>query len=246
MPVKDLFSEQSSLYKIYRPEYPADLYKFIMSHVPDTCLAWDVGTGNGQVAKALSMYFTSVYASDISEKQLAEAHKEENICYVKCPAESCGLPDKSVDLITVAQAVHWFDFEKFYHEVRRVAREHAIIAAWGYGLLSVNNEIDELILDFYQVRLGKYWSAERKLIDHAYSTIPFPFKEINTPEFFIETLWTIQQLEGYLNTWSAVNSYRQQEKTNPVDDLIHHIEKHWHSGENRKISFPIFLRMGEI
>ncbi len=246
MPSKDLFSEHSSLYKTFRPEYPAALYQFILNQVPDNCLAWDVGTGNGQVAKVLSEYFTSVYASDISEKQIAEAYQAENICYVKCQAEYSGLPAKSVDLITVAQALHWFNFEEFNKEVKRVARPGAVIATWGYELLNINLEIDNLIVDFYKNTVGNYWSPERKHIEDAYQSIPFPFQEIECPEFSIELRWSIDQLLGYINTWSSVQKFIKQNHYNPVDVLRLNIQKHWNEGDLKKIVFPLFIRMGQI
>ncbi|HMP98149.1 MAG TPA: class I SAM-dependent methyltransferase [Cyclobacteriaceae bacterium] len=246
MSSKDLFSAHSALYKTFRPEYPQALYKFILQHIPDNCLAWDVGTGNGQVAKVLSKYFTSVYATDISEKQLAEAPEIENVCYAKCRAENSGLPDRSVDLITIAQALHWFNFESFNIEVKRVARPSALIAAWGYELLRINDELDKLIHDFYFNTIGAYWAPERKHIENAYRDIPFPYMKIECPKFSIEQDWTLAQLEGYLNTWSAVQHYMLQHQVNPVDELIARAEAFWPGSTPLRVELPIFLRMGTI
>jgi len=246
MPSKDLFSEHSNLYKAFRPEYPESLFEIILQHVPDTCLAWDVGTGNGQVAKMLSKYFKSVYATDISEKQLKEAPQIENICYARCSAENSGLPSKSVDLITVAQALHWFDFELFNTEVKRVARPGALIAIWGYELLHINEEIDNQIQDFYSGIIGTYWPPERKYIENAYCNINFPYKEIDSPQFSIKVNWTLEQFIGYLNTWSAVQLFIKQNQFNPVDTLRSKIQMFWNERELKKIVFPLFVRMGYI
>ena len=246
MPPKDLFSGHADLYKTFRPDYPADLYKFIMQHVSDSCLAWDVGTGNGQVARVLSSLFTRVYATDISEEQLAKAHPEENICYAKCSAENSGLPHQSVDLITVAQALHWFDFEKFNAEVNRVARPDAIIAVWGYELLSISPEIDALISAFYKNVVGPFWQPERKHIEDSYQSVPFPFDQIASPEFHIEVEWSADELKGYLNTWSSVQKFIEHNKSNPVNALMNDVLKYWNEPAAKKIVFPLFMRLGRV
>ena len=152
---------------------------------------------------------------------------------------------KRFDLICVAQAIHWFDREKFYAEVKRVAKPEAVVAIWGYGLLGIHSGIDFLIEDFYVNIIGPYWDKERKLVDDEYKTISFPFKEIEVPSFSFSFQWTIAELQGYLNTWSSVQKYIMENQTNPVEKLIDQIKPLWHR-ERIEVKFPLFLRLGRI
>src|SRR5438105_1919540 len=174
---KDLFSGHASQYAAFRPTYPAELYDFLYQHVSHFENAWDAGTGNGQVARELAQKFKSVFATDISKKQLENAVVADNIFYWQA-AEQTSFAAKSIDLVCVAQAIHWFDRFKFFNEVRRVAKPDALLAIWGYGLLSIDHAIDEVVRDFYVSTIGSYWEKDRKLIDEEYQTISFPFQEI--------------------------------------------------------------------
>ncbi len=241
---KDLFSNQANQYATFRPTYPTELYDFIFRHVQNFGTAWDAGTGNGQVARDLSKHFEKVIGSDISAKQLENAYQAENIFYFQT-GETIMFSSKRFDLICVAQAIHWFDREKFYTEVKRVAKPNAVVAVWGYGLLSVNSEIDILINDFYVNIIGSYWDKERKLVDEEYKTISFPFSEIDSPTFSFSFPWTLEELQGYLNTWSSVQKYIHEHNSNPVENLISKVQPLWEL-EKMEIKFPLFLRLGRV
>lgn len=150
------------------------------------------------------------------------------------------------DLIVVAQAIHWFDFEKFYNEVRRTAREHAKLCVVGYGLIEINPRIDILIREFDSKVIGRYWDEERKYIDEGYRTIPFPFTDLQTPSFDIRHQWSLEHLIGYLNTWSAVKHYIKAKGHNPIEELEEKLHLHWKKGECKEVRFPLLLRMGQI
>ena len=182
--MKDNFSKQSAIYARYRPTYPQDLYDFILSHVTGKQSAWDCGTGNGQAAKELSKVFTKVFATDISQKQIDNAVHADNIFYSVQPAEQTDFPDNSFDLVTVAQALHWFRFDEFYKEVKRVTKPAAFFAGWTYSLLRISDEIDQLIEYHHYNTLSGYWDDERKYVDEEYRNIPFPFAKINSPCFY--------------------------------------------------------------
>ena len=245
--MKDLFSKQAAEYRLYRPEYPQELYIHIMEQVEETEAAWDCGTGNGQVAAALSDFFEEVEATDISESQLRNAIEKYNVFYQLCRAEKTHFEDSTFDLITVAQAVHWFNFEGFYKEVRRVAKPRAVIAVWGYGLFQINPEIDALLHDFYKNVTGPYWDRERRHIDEEYKNIPFPFKQIGgKKDFTIMKQWSLADLEGFLNTWSAVQKYLEVKDENPVTKFMQQLEKVWPEAETKEVKFPIFLKMGRV
>jgi len=242
--MKDNFSRRSDLYAKYRPEYPPALFEYILGFVKEKELAWDCGTGNGQAAAVLSRYFKKIYATDISQKQLDNAVKKDNISYTLEPAEKTSLADRSVNLITVAQAIHWFNFDAFYNEVRRVAKPGAVIAVWTYSLLKISAEIDHIIEDHHFNTLGKYWDPERKYVDDGYASIPFPFNAVETPLFNIELHWSLQDLEGYLNTWSGLQNFIKANSYNPVGEVIEKISRHWGDRETRKLLFPVHLKLG--
>ena len=244
--MKDNFSRQSDLYAKYRPSYPQELYNFILQYIQDKEAAWDCGTGNGQAASELSKYFKKVFATDISSKQIQHAHQVKNIFYSEQPAEKTTFQGQSFDLITVAQAIHWFNFENFFKEVKRVAKPKAILAVWAYSLLQVDDNIDKIIQYYYVETIGAWWDNERKYVDEEYKTIPVPFNEIKSPPLNIEVFWSLSDLEGFFNTWSALIKFVSANHYNPVIDLIKKIEPFWGTQEKRKIIFPVFLRLGRV
>lgn len=220
------FGEHSSDYLRFRPTYPKGLFQFLTKQVNEHELAWDCGTGNGQAAFVLSEYFKNVIGTDINQAQLDVALKNDNISYHAWPSENTKIPDASVDLITAAQAIHWFNLDAFYQEVRRVAKPKGIIAVWCYSLATVNREVDAWIKKLYEDILGnKYWSKERKYIDEEYKTLPFPFKKIEHPEFSIQKKFNFEQILGYLNTWSAVKEYQKINQQNPLDLIYTEFQK---------------------
>ncbi|MEJ8757450.1 class I SAM-dependent methyltransferase [Pontibacter sp. H259] len=244
---KDIFSTQADLYVKFRPVYPDALYDFIFSLKPHFVNAWDCGTGNGQVAAKLAEHCHLVYASDISQKQLDNAIQKENIHYLHARAEATNLPESSIDLVTVAQAIHWFDFDAFYREVYRIARPEAIIAVWCYNLPQFTPEIDTILYNFYNNTLDNYWDAERNYIDDNYTTIPFPFKEIEEkPELSIDARWTLEQLIGYLNSWSAVQHYIEKNGQSPVPEVTHQFKEVWSENATLDVTFSIAMRVGTI
>lgn len=243
--MKDNFSNQAPQYSQFRPHYPQELIDHVLSFVQNRDTALDVATGNGQVAIALSKHFHTVYATDISEKQLLQAPKVLNVIYKNQSAEATDFGNHQFDLITVAQAIHWFDFNKFYTEVNRILKPDGIIAIIGYGLLRTNPHSDKILLDFYHTIVGPFWDAERKYIDHHYRTIPFPFEELETESFSNEFTWSFSQLIGYLETWSAVEHYKAHHNQNPIDLIKEALQASWESNDH-KVTFPMLLRVGKI
>lgn len=216
------FNQQVDTYSQYRPDYPKALFDYLGRLVEPHACVWDCGTGTGQAAKALAKRFRHIIATDINSTPLKVASSMDNIEYHCCSAEHTPIEAGSIHLITIAQALHWFDFVPFYEEVRRVSTSNALIAAWCYSLGSFNNQsIDALIKTLYYDILGtKYWPKERFYIDEQYKTIPFPFPQVPSPNFYIEKKINFKQLVGYLSTWSAVKEYQLQNQQNPLD-LIH-------------------------
>ncbi|HYH43912.1 MAG TPA: SAM-dependent methyltransferase, partial [Burkholderiales bacterium] len=159
-----------------------------------------------------------------------------------------GIPAASVDLVTVAQAVHWFDFDRFHAEVRRVAVSRAIIAVWCYGMHRLDDAAIDAALDrFYEDVVGPYWPPERRFIDEGYRTIPFPFEEIAPPGFEMVETWSLPRLLGYLRTWSATSRYREVHGTDPVAALGEELAALWGSeGEMKRVRWPLALRVGRV
>ncbi len=247
MSFKDHFSAQAADYAKYRPDYPQELYDFILLNARGSAAAWDCGTGNGQVAVVLSDYYENVFATDPSAKQIENAMPAPNVHYSVAPAEASGLPAGSMDLITVGQAVHWFDFDQFYAEVRRVSKPGATVVIWGYGLNFINNEVDAVVNDFYYNTLGTYWSPERKYLDAEYREIPFPFQRVDTPQLVMEKYWTMYDFMGYLSTWSSVQAYIKANGSNPLQQLAPKLLEAWGAPETElTVSWPIYLLAGIV
>ncbi|WP_436517103.1 class I SAM-dependent methyltransferase [Ekhidna sp. To15] len=244
--MKDNFSTQSDDYAKFRPVYSQKLIEFLLSltDAHETC--WDCGTGNGQLAIALSKSFQKVHATDISQKQLDNATQRPNIEYSKQSAEQTNFPNQHFDLITVAQAAHWFNHERFNNEVKRVLKPHGALVLFGYGLVRVDEELQPIIENFYWNVTKPYWDSERNHIEARYETIPFPYEEIEVNQNFdIEAEMTLDELTGYIGTWSAIQHYKKANGYHPVDRLKEDLAKIWKSGK-RKITFPVFIRAGKL
>ncbi|MXV15398.1 class I SAM-dependent methyltransferase [Hufsiella ginkgonis] len=240
--MKDNFSNQAASYARFRPVYPKEMFDLIGSFVTHKHCAWDCGTGNGQVAGELANVFEQVYATDISEKQLAHAIKQPNIVYSLQPAESTNFADDMFDLVTVSQAIHWFDFDRFYAEVKRTLKPGGILAVAGYKMFIADDEVNPLIRDFYVRVTGPYWDPERRYIDEDYRTIPFPFRDIPVPDFTMNYYWTAEQAAGYFSTWSAVQHFIAKNGYNLVDEFATALAQSW-GDQPRKVSFPVLLRV---
>ncbi|TDG37650.1 class I SAM-dependent methyltransferase [Pedobacter changchengzhani] len=242
--MKDNFSTQAAEYAIYRPTYPKELYEYLFSLLKSKNVAWDCATGNGQVARELALHFESVYATDISEQQINQALKLPNIIYKVESSDHTEVAAKTFDLITVAQAIHWFNFEAFYTEVNRTLKHDGILAVIGYGVMFIDKKVDKAVHKLYEDILGKYWDPERSYIEDGYKTIPFPFDEIATPHFEMKTTWNFNQLIGYLNTWSALQHYKKANDRNPLEYMFTELKEAWGSDAEKDVHFPILLRIG--
>ncbi|MCB9290124.1 MAG: class I SAM-dependent methyltransferase [Lewinellaceae bacterium] len=244
--MKDNFSEQAAGYARFRPHYPRALYEAIFPLVPRFQRAWDCGTGNGQVALELAGRFKEVEATDLSEKQIRNASAHEHISYSVQAAEEATFPRGYFDLITVAQAIHWFDFGRFYAAVNRVLRTDGLLAVFGYNLPEVEGRAGDAVRYFYREVVGPYWDPERRYIDEAYLTIPFPFEEIPFPPLEMAYHWNFHQLAGYLKTWSAVKHFERQQGYDPADHFMEELKTAWGEAGERIVRFPIIGRLGRL
>ncbi|MCG9972494.1 class I SAM-dependent methyltransferase [Christiangramia crocea] len=242
--MKDNFSSRSEAYSRYRPKYPPEVYEFLKAQLNGHEKAWDCGTGSGQVAGEISSYFNKVEGTDISSNQIKNAVKRENIHYSVQPAEKTDFPDNYFDLIITAQAIHWFNFNEFYSEVKRCLKPDGLFAILGYGLFSSNPETNKIIGHFYDNIIGPFWDSERKYLEDNYRSIPFPFSEIETPEFDQKYNWKIGQLLGYLRTWSAVKHFEKVNHDDPLQFIDKDLRKAF--GNINEVTFPILFRLGKL
>jgi SAM-dependent methyltransferase len=241
---KDHFSKQAAEYAKFRPRYPKELFRWLASVAPSNELAWDCATGNGQAAVELADLFVRVIATDGSEKQIANTETHPRVEYRTATAENSGLESRSVDLITVAQALHWFDLEPFYAEVRRILKAEGVIAAWAYKLATVTEAIDAVVNHYYAEVVGPYWPAERVLVEK-FEELPFDFSPIATPEFEMIAEWNVDALVGYLRTWSATQRYMAAEKCDPVKRIENDLKAAWGDNE-RRVVWPLTVHVGTI
>lgn len=243
---QDHFSAQAGEYARYRPTYPDELYAWLAALAPARRLAWDCGTGSGQAALGLAAHFTTVIASDPSREQIAHAAPHARVRYVVASAEEPPSEAQGADLVTVAQALHWFDFERFYPALRRVLGRNGVFAAWGYGLMQIVPAVDAVVQDYYSNIVGPYWPPDRRHIESRYRTIPFPLEEVAAPEFAFRVEWNLDALLGYLDTWSATRRYLVARGEHPLARVRPALAAAWGGASSREVIWPLFLRVGYI
>jgi SAM-dependent methyltransferase len=243
---KDHFSAHARDYREFRPDYPPELFEFLASVSPGRTLAWDCGTGNGQAAIALAKHFDRVVATDASAEQIAQAASHPRVDFAVAPAERSPLADSSADLIAVAQALHWFDHDRFYAEVRRVARPGGLLAATCYYEPSVSPEVDP-VLRRWEDFIRPYWTPERAWVDAGYRTIPFPFPAMVAPRFKLSLAATLTGFIGYLGTWSATKAYIKEHGANPVERFESKFARAWGKPTRvRKVTWQFNVRLGRV
>lgn len=246
-PARNWFEQGGQAYARFRPEYPAELAQFLASISPGTGLAVDVGCGNGQLTSHLATHFDQVMGLDPSADQIAHASQHPRIEYGCAPAELLPVADHSADLVTAAQAAHWFDLPRFYDEVRRIAVPHAVLALISYGVLRLDEALDSRFAQFYWQEIGPYWPAERKLVDTGYADLPFPFDKQAAPVLEIRKSWTLGELLGYISTWSAVRSVLEAGREDILQRFASDLTQLWGSPERRReVRWPIDMRLGKL
>jgi SAM-dependent methyltransferase len=243
----DHFSGHADRYEAFRPDYPEALFAYLASLCDEHVLAWDCATGNGQAAVPLADYFGTVIATDASEQQIQQARIHENIHYLVAPAECAPLDDATVDLVTAAQALHWFKLPGFYAEVGRVLRPRGIVAVWCYGIQTINPRIDPIIGRFYSDIVGAYWPPERRYVEQGYKTLPFPFPKLKPPGFRMTHNWDLAHCLGYVDSWSATQRYRAQTGRDPRDLIKSELEAAWGDpAQERAVTWPLKLRVARV
>lgn len=247
MKFKDHFSKRAAQYAEFRPHYPKSLFSYLATLCSQHEVALDCGTGNGQAAVEIAEHFAQVIATDPSAAQILKATQRRNVEYKVARAEESGLPANSVDLVTAAQALHWFDAADFFVEAIRVLKRDGAIAIWGYGDPVLDTpRLQEMLHEFNRGTLEDYWSPERQILLDGYNTIDFPFLELTSPEFELRATWTFDRLIGYLRTWSSTARYVEEHGVDPVAALEPTLAAEWGDlAGTRLVRWPIYLRAGK-
>jgi SAM-dependent methyltransferase len=253
MAFHDHFSGHATTYREARPQYPDALFDWLARQTPARDLAWDAGSGNGQASIALAARFARVHASDPSASQIANAEQRPNIVYRVEPGEACSLASGSADAVTVAQALHWFDFARFFDEAERVLKPGGVLAAWAYSDCHVSPDVDVLKDRVYIDLTGEYWPPERDLVEAGYQTIPFPFgadapfDEITAPAFTMSVAWNAAQFLAYLRSWSATQRYMRANGSDPVALVERELIAAWGDPEVRHdVRWNFHVRCGRL
>jgi SAM-dependent methyltransferase len=247
-----LFGTVAREYADFRPGYPAELFAWLARSVTSRDAAWDCGCGSGQASVALAAHFTRVFATDASPEQIAAAQPHPRVEYAVASAERSGLADASADLVTVAQALHWFDVPAFYEEAARVARPGALLAIWTYPRPELEHpDLDRVFRDFHANVVGPYWPPGRRHVEANYSTLPGPaesgwFSELQPPAFGLALDWSLDHLAGYAASWSATARYRKEQGTDPVPSFRSRLAAAWPAGAaTARLRMPLGLRVAQ-
>jgi SAM-dependent methyltransferase len=239
----DYFGAAAKAYASYRPGYPAALFDWLCTVSKGRERAWDCGTGSGQAAVALADHFVEVVASDPSVAQLLSAARTPRLSYLAMTAEEVALRTASADLVTVAQALHWFDRPRFFAEADRVLRAGGTLAVWSYGLLTIDPLVDRQVDHLYRDVLGPYWPSGRSFVDSGYAGIALPYAELSRPDIAMEVEWSLEQFGGYVSSWSALGRYRAREGADPLPGFLDALSGMWGTG-TRRIRWPLVIRAG--
>ena len=244
---KDYFSGVSPSYRDFRPHYPEQLFEHLADIAHSRSTAWDCATGSGQAARLLARYFDRVIATDASASQVNNAEAVEGVTYRVEPAESTGFESQSVDLVTVAQALHWFDLPAFEQEVRRVCKPGAILAVWSYAILQSTSSVDTVIEKIYNGILGDYWTEERRIVEQGYKDVVFPFEALESPLFAMRSQWSLERMLGYLSTWSAAKTYKDRNGEDPVALIADELAHAWGDPQSRlDVSWPLTVKLWRL
>jgi SAM-dependent methyltransferase len=244
---KDYFSGVSTSYRDFRPHYPEELFEHLVDIAPSHSIAWDCATGSGQAARLLAQHFDRVIATDASASQVDNAGAVQGVTYRVEPAESTSLESQSIDVVTVAQALHWFDLPAFEKEVRRVCKPGAVLAVWSYAVLQSKPSVDGVIEKLYNGLLGEYWTNERRIVERGYKDVIFPFELLESPSFAMRTQWSLDHMLGYLSTWSAAKRYEDRNGEDPVALIADELNHAWGNPESRlEVSWPLTVKLWRL
>lgn len=246
--MNNVFAQESDRYAAARPRYPDALFDWIGATCPDHEAAWDCATGNGQAAIGLAGIFNQVDATDVSPAQIGQAFAHPKVRYSACPAEATGFPRSTFDMVAVAQALHWFDYDRFWPEVRRVARPGALFCAWGYAWFRGGADVEEILLGPVAEIVAPYWAANNRILWDGYldRDIRSPFARIRTPELRIEVNWSTDQAIDYVRTWSAFKRAVVEGRGDELERLLSAARRRLGPDLRHDLSVPLTVAAGYL
>jgi ubiquinone/menaquinone biosynthesis C-methylase UbiE len=241
------YSPYAKQYAESRPQYPEELFKYLSDLSPGHNVAWDCATGNGQAAMSLAGYFERVIASDMSLSQIQNAASQKQINYFVAHSENAGLKSHSIDLLTVASAVHWFNLEKFFSEAVRVLKPGGILAVWTYHVGHVEPPFQKLFYNFYTDVLSSYFNQGARLVDRKYTDLKLPGKQIESENLFVSVDWNLTALLNFIESWSGIQQYRVAKGNDPVELIEKELKELWGEPESvHNIRWPLYLRISRV
>ncbi|MEO1657129.1 MAG: class I SAM-dependent methyltransferase [Pseudomonadota bacterium] len=243
-----IFGSQAKAYQEARPGYPGALFDWIAEEAPARDAVWDCATGSGQAAASLSERFSQVFATDISAEQIGAAVQRANVAYSVAPAEASGLADSSVDAITVATALHWFDFDRYWDEVRRVLRPGGFFAAWSYDHFIFDDAIEEALMTTLRPMIDPFWSEGNRIASEGYkdADVRFPFGRLEAPRFVIAEEWPLERVLTFAESWSATMRLREDpDSSAQVDHLMATVRERLEP-RAYKVEAPIHMLAGRV
>lgn len=241
------YSPFAGQYAQSRPGYPPELFAYLASLLDRRNFAWDCATGNGQAALGLVKFFGRVIATDISAEQIKHAVPHPKIDYRVARSERSGLDDRSADLITVASAMHWFDLDRFYAEVKRVTRPGGVLAAWTYYVGYVDPPFDRILGRFYREIVSPYFAAGARLVDDRYEAVRLPGEPIDAMKFHVSAAWDFDQMVAFVRSWSGTHEYLKNRGEDPIGLMAGELESIW--GDRKRIHtvrWPLYLRISKL
>ncbi len=236
--VTDNLFQRGQHYQQFRPSYPDTLFEWLSAQSPTTDIAVDVGCGSGQASRGLEPHFKQVIGTDISFRQLQAAPTSAAV-FIASQAHQLPLADACVDLITVAQAFHWFDQTAFFSEAERILKPGGVMALVSYGLCDVKG-LEGKVRAFHDGALGPWWPAERAdvLAGHPHAQLHWP--TLPFAQTTIKREWSVEAFIGYLDTWSALVRAARAGK-HPLAPFSEELRKQW--GPNtRTVHWPLRVR----
>ncbi|MEL0637130.1 methyltransferase domain-containing protein [Marinomonas sp. TI.3.20] len=237
----------SGIYSRARPTYPAELYYWLSHQVKSSGVVWDAACGTGQASIDLAAYFDKVEASDISESQIAEATPHRKVHYQVFPSEKTNYPDHYFDAVCIGHALHWFDLDLFWQEVKRVLKPGGLLVCWGYNWLTVGEQEDLVISEHVLSHLSSYWPVQSRLLWNQYRDIQFPFEPIDVPKFDLYCNWSVSQTMDFIRSWTAAQLLIQDEGDDFLVQANTVLRSVWSDPLHKKqIHLPFFVRAGRM
>ena len=239
------FNDKADLYRDTRPHYPPALFEALAALCGEHSRAWDAACGNGQASLGLAEHFSQIIATDISRQQLANAFPHERVQYALQASEALAFPENTFDLVCVAQALHWFDYDKFWPEVKRVLKPGGLFAAWGYSWLKGDDAVFQLIEREVSAVVRPYWAPQNSLLWNQYRDVPFPFERLDIPAFELVLQWDLKALFGYIHSWSATRRCMEAQGEQFFWDAYEHVASLWGDTSTKRIvRMELFILAG--